>query len=151
MRRDDVFNRIEARCVSGEHGPEPYLSIFVDDVPLDALLGNEAEGLVSALLGWFHSAEDCEIPWQRILPDDGCTGYAPILICPDDLDLKCSVVIAEVVAERAVILWSRLGFDATEQGAVGSIVRWHPDWGPYRFQREQYENCLAAFRTASGP
>jgi hypothetical protein len=52
---------------------------------------------------------DSAVPWERILPDVGCTGYAPVLICPDDLDLGCSVVMAEVVAEPTVIRWDRLG------------------------------------------
>jgi hypothetical protein len=137
-------NRIEAIRAPSKFVPEPHLAIAVDGVPLDVALG--VEGLVSALLGWFHNDEDSAVPWQRILPDVGCTGYAPVLICPDDLDLNCSVVMAEVVAEPDVIRWDRLGYNATPRGAVGSWIRWETDWGPYRFSRTEYEACLAAFR-----
>ena len=95
------MNRIEAIRAPSKHVPEPHLAIAVDGVPLDAALG--VEGLVSSLLGSFHDDADVPVPWQRILPDDGCSGYAPVLICPDDLDLTCSVVMAEVVAEGGVI------------------------------------------------
>jgi hypothetical protein len=120
-------------------------------VPLDELLDaavpdRNLAGLVSSLLGWFHNDVDCVVPWQRILPEVGCTGYAPILICPDDLDYSCGVVVVEVVAEADIIRWDRLGFDATRQGAVASCVRWEIGLGPYRFRREDYERCLAAFR-----
>ena len=143
------MNRIEARSAPSKFVSEPHLSMAIDGVPLDQALGAEAEGLVSALLGWFHDPADCEVPWERILPEAGCTGYAPLLICPDDLDLKCNVVIVEVVAEEEVIRWNKLGFDMTPLGAVGAIVRWDPGWGPYTFRRDEYEACLSAFRAAT--
>jgi hypothetical protein len=139
-----IVNRIEAIRAPSKFVPEPHLVIAVDGVPLDVALG--VEGLVSALLGWFHNDEDCAIPWQRILPNEGCTAYAPVLICPDDLDLSCSVVMAEVVAESDVIRWDRLGFNAAPSRAVGSLVRWEPGWRPYCFGRAEYEACLAAFK-----
>src|SRR4051794_4272201 len=105
-------NRIEAIRAKSRFVPEPHLVIAVDGVALDELLeaaipGSHYGGLVSSLLGWFHDDEDCVVPWQRILPEVGCTGYAPILICPDDLDLRCSVVVVEVVAETDAIRWER--------------------------------------------
>jgi len=139
-------NRIEAIRAPSKFVSEPHLIIAVAGVPLDVALG--VEGLVSSLLGWFHDDADCTVPWQRILPDAGCTGYAPVLICPDDLDLDCSVVMAEVVAESTVIRWDRLGYNATPHGAVGSWVRWEASWGPYRFDRAEYEACLTAFKPA---
>jgi hypothetical protein len=123
----------------------------VDGVPLDELLDAarpdlQLAGLVSSLLGWFHDEADSPVPWQRILPEVGCTGYAPVLICPDDLDFGCSVVMAEVAAVPDVVRWDRLGFDATRRGAVGSYIRWELGLGPFQFRRPEYEACLAAFR-----
>ena len=141
------MNRIQAIRATSKFATEPHLIIAVDCVPLDVALG--VEGLVSSLLGWFHNDEDSLIPWQRILPKVGCTGYAPVLICPDDLDFSCGVVMAEVVAEPDVIRWDRLGFDATSNGAVGSCIEWKPSWGPYRFSRAEYEACLADFKTTN--
>ncbi|MFN0196902.1 MAG: hypothetical protein ACKVT0_09150 [Planctomycetaceae bacterium] len=145
------MNRIEAIQAKSKFVPEPHLIITVDGMPLDELLDTASpdsnlSGLVSSLLGWFHNDEDGDIPWQRILPEVGCTGYAPVLICPDDLDYSCSVVMVEVVAEPDLIRWDRLGFDATRNGAVGSCIRWLSGLGPYRFSRADYQRCLAAFR-----
>jgi hypothetical protein len=145
-------NRIAAIRAGSTFVPEPHLVIAVDDVPLDKLLGAARPelglvGLVPSLLGWFHNDQDSAVPWQRILPEVGCTGYAPVLICPDDLDFVCSVVMAEVVAEPDVVRWDRLGFDATFKGAVGSCIRWEPGLGPFRFDRGEYEACLEAFRS----
>jgi hypothetical protein len=138
------MNRIEAIRAKSKTLSEPHLIIAVDGVHLDVALGEE--GLVSSLLGWYHDQTNVAIPWQRILPDVGCTGYAPILICPDDLDLRCNVIMVEVVAEPEIIRWDRLGHDmSASRAAVGSIIRWNPAWGPYRFSRVEYEACLAAF------
>jgi hypothetical protein len=147
-------NRIEAVRAPSRHIPDPHLAITVDGVPLDELLGAarpdlQLAGLVSSLLGWFDREEDRAVPWQRILPEVGCTGYAPLLICPDDLDFTCSVVMAEVVAEPDAVRWDRLGLDASRTGAVGSSIRWEPAMGSYRFRRAEYEACLAAFRSAN--
>ena len=148
------MNHIEAIRAPSRYVPEPHLAIAVDGVPLDELLdaarpGLQLAGLVSSLLGWFHHGEDGAVAWQRILPEVGTTSYAPVLICPDDLDYSCSVVMAEVVAEPDVIRWDRLGLDATREGVVGSFVRWEPGLGPFRFERAEYEACLEAFK-ASG-
>jgi hypothetical protein len=139
-------NRIEAIRVPSKFIPESHLVIAVDGVPLDVALG--VEGLVSSLLGWFHDDADCLVPWQRILPDVGTTGYAPVLICPDDLDLWCSVVMAEVTAEPDVIRWDRLGYNASPRSAFGACIQWELGWGPYRFSRAEYQRCLAAFKPA---
>ena len=149
------MNGIEAILTKSKFVDEPHLVIVVDGVPLDelvddALPGSNLKGSVSSLLGWFRNEEDNAVPWQRILPEIGCTGYAPILICPDDLDLSCGVVMVEVLAERDVVRWNRVGLDATKSGAVGSCIRWEDSLGPYAFRRADYERCLAAFARASG-
>lgn len=143
------MNRIESIRAPSKFIPDPHLVIAVDGIPLDVALG--VEGLVSALLGWFHDDADRAVPWGRILPDVGCTGYAPVLICPDDLDLVCSVVMAEVVAEPAVIQWDRIGYNAAPRPAFGGCIRWESGWGPYRFSRADYERCLAEFSASQLP
>jgi|GEM_PF-1067395 len=141
-----VLNRIEAIRAPSKHLPEPHLAVAVDGVSLDVALGTTTEGLVSSLLGWFHNDADIAVVWERILPKVGCTSYAPLLICSDDLDLYCRVVMAEVVSAPDVVRWDKLGFDAAPGNALGSWIRWEPGWGPYCFDRTEYEACLAAFR-----
>jgi hypothetical protein len=143
-------NRIEAARAKSKFVQEPHLTITVDGVPLDELLETavpdaNVAGLVSSLLGWFDKQEDNALPWERILPNVGCTGYAPILICPDDLDYNCTVVMVEVVAEPEVVRWDRIGY-ASGPGTVGSCIRWLPGVGPYRFSRTDYVRCLSEFR-----
>jgi hypothetical protein len=149
------MNRIAALKAKSKFVPEEHLVLTVDGVPLDAILGEafpqyDLVGLVSSLLGWFHRDEDGLAPWQRILPGVGCSSWAPILICPDDLDYSCTTMIVEVAAEPDSIRWERFGLDATPRRnwPVGSQVRWLSGVGPYRFARADYERCLAAFKPA---
>jgi hypothetical protein len=71
------------------------------------------------------------------------------LICPDDLDLCCSVVIAEVVSEPDVVRWDKLGYNAATRTSFGACIRWESLWGPYCFSRGEYEACLAMFKSAA--
>jgi hypothetical protein len=72
-------------------------------------------------------------------------------MCPDDLDLWCTVVVAEVVREVSVVWWRRIGLDATEAKSgdmprgIGSRVDWIDELGPFCFETAEYERCLAAF------
>ena len=147
------MSRIETILTKSKFVSDGHLVIFVDGVPFDELvdsaapLGYRLAGSVSSLLGWFHDDDDCKVPWERILPECGCTSYTPILICPDDLDFYCGVVIVEVTAEEDHIRWDRVGIDARQSGAVGTCVRWFSGIGPFRFTRDDYEKCLAAFKT----
>ena len=144
------MSRIEAIIASSQFVSDRHLIVFVDGRPFDELVAqSEASvaGLVPSLLGWFHNDEDGEVPWERILPPIGCTSSAPILICPDDLDYCCSVVMVEVVAGADDIRWERVGLDATKKGAVGSCVRWLSGIGRFCFSRHDYERCLDAFRS----
>lgn len=73
-----------------------------------------------------------------------------MLMCPDDADLWCTIVVAEVEADESVVWWHRIGVDATERrglhvDSVGETVEWFDQIGPFSFDRTEYEQCLAAF------
>lgn len=66
-------------------------------MPLEKLLDAarpylQLAGLVSSLLGWFHDQSDCPVLRRRILPAIEYSGYAPVLIYPDDLDFYIFLV-----------------------------------------------------------
>lgn len=71
-------------------------------------------------------------------------------MCPDDCDLCCTVVVAEVEATESAISWHRLGIDAaveyTAPEDVGKTVHWLEQVGPFTFPRSDYEKCLSVLR-----
>jgi hypothetical protein len=152
-------NRLEAIDATSRYVSKAHKVLVLDGVPLDVLLDAARPdlslvGLVPALLDWYHFPEERALVWQRIKPCTGSVAVAPVLICPDDCDLMCSVVVAQVFAAASMVWWRRLGLDRTKPkeslketiDAVGTEVEWFSGIGPYCNSRAEYERCLAAFK-----
>ncbi len=129
--------------------------ILLDDEPLDSLLarlaGNdEIEGLVTTLDDCLSDLQERSIVWDRVLPDDGATEVAPMLVCPDDLDFSCTVVVVQIARRADLVRWQRFGFDRTDSPApeaVGRDVDWLAGVGPFEFSLEGYRGFLRSCRT----
>ncbi|CAM3050601.1 hypothetical protein PATA110615_14590 [Paenibacillus taichungensis] len=58
------------------------------------------------------------------------TVILPILMCPDDCDLICTVIVAEVIINNNQIIWKRVGTDISNLGLtsqyelIGTEVNW---------------------------
>ena len=80
--------------------------------------------------------EEEEIVWERILPNENELSRCPILMCPDDNDFFCTLIIAEIENRGNVIQWTRLDIDQTralEPDSVGSKVNWSEKMKPFVF------------------
>ncbi len=150
------MNQLDVIKAPSKYIEEPHEVITIDGIALDVMLDAARPdlrllGLVPALFDWLTSPEERELVRERILPAIGSSAIAPVLICPDDLDLTCSVVVAEVVREPSVIWWWRIGLDTTEAkpaewpSALGGRVNWVDGLGPFCFEAEAYERFLAVF------
>jgi hypothetical protein len=149
------MNHLKAVLQASKFSSEPHLVVLLDEEPLDAIISrasNDAfnQGLVSALDRCFFNPEESQLVWSRILPEAHQVTRVPFLVCPDDLDFYCTVVIAEVFAETETITWTRLGFDGSDLPPVeniGTEVTWIKDLGPFVFRRTDYmaflEDCKA--------
>jgi hypothetical protein len=153
------MNSIRAAMHQTRFASEPHLMIFVDGAPLCELLEKVAPdlqpaGLVPAWLGWMTDDREQAVAWERMVPPISGKVRVPILVCPDDLDFSCSLVIADLEAVPDRILWSRIGLDATKSSdpaQVGEEVRWFEGMPVLAFKRDEYEACVKAFQDdASG-
>lgn len=150
-----MANRIEVIQARSKYSAEPHAVLAIDGLPLDVALdavhpGRNVLGLVPTMLNCLSDPTERELVWRRILPSIGSTEIAPVLMCPDDADLRCTIVVAEVEADESVVWWHRIGFDTTETrgihaDSVGGTVEWFDQIGPFRFDRMEYEQSLAAF------
>ncbi|MEZ4293366.1 MAG: hypothetical protein R3B70_00195 [Polyangiaceae bacterium] len=150
------MNRLEVREARSKYVAEPHKVLAIDGTPIDELLdaaypdGNIL-GLAPAMLDWLSDPDERHLVRERILPPVGNSAIAPLLVCPDDLDLSCTVIVAEVVREVSVVSWRRIGLDATEANfgnmlpAIGGTVHWIDRIGPFSFEIAEYERCFAAF------
>lgn len=55
----------------------------------------------------------------------------PVLMCPDDCDLLCTLIVAEVIKENDKVYWRRIGIDISNKSefnggyeCIGSKVEW---------------------------
>jgi len=128
--------------------------IFIDGVPFGELLEKYAPdigaaGLVPTWLGWMIEEREQAVAWERMVPPAAGKVRVPVLMCPDDLDFSCSLVIVDLEAEPGRILWSRTGLDATQSddpAQVGDRVNWFEGMPALSFRRDDYEACVKAFQ-----
>ncbi len=103
--RDHVrhtVNRLQVFEQPSKYIAEPHELLAVDGTPLDVLLdaacpGRGLLGLVPALLDWLSDPAERALVRARILPTIGSSAIAPVLMCPDDLDLSCTGVARHIV------------------------------------------------------
>lgn len=148
-----MINKIEAVKYQSKYAKTAHLVFAIDGIPLDVWLQDHAGdqnyiGLVPALT-WLSDERELEVAWRRIIPFRN-SQVAPILICPDDADFSCTVVVAEVCKEgEEVICWRRLGIDMTtthNPEELGATVEWIKQIGILRFGLAEYMSCIEQFK-----
>lgn len=144
--------RIAAAMHESSHAGAAHPVLTIDGVPLDQWIGrraNEPEvpDLVPAQ-GWLTDEADLALAWRRIeSSQESCSTIVPLLICPDDADLNCSVLVAEQECTGDHIVWHRFGFAFDLPGdQVGATVKWFGQGVVARFPRPQFAVALAEFR-----
>ena len=151
------MNRISFGLVENEFFREPVESMLVDGEALASLIARCAPrsgftGLVSALLppsDTFLTVDEVTRIRSAIMPSEGAIEVAPILICPDDLDLSCSVVVVQVERVGEEIIWRKIGAEVarSEQEEPHRTVEWWQGLGPFSFSLTEYQACVAAFES----
>lgn len=133
---------------------DDFLNFQVDGDWLDEKLeevypDNLYQGTVPTLLFWMEIEEERKIIWNRILPEVGAKVICPILMCPDDCDFSCTLIVAEIENIGATIKWNRIGLDRTEGNNpenVGSNVEWFEEIHAFEFEKVEYEKMLEDFK-----
>jgi hypothetical protein len=148
------LNHLEAVRQTSRYIDEPHLVILLDGEPLDQWFARLAgsgdfSGLVTTLTDWLPDPAERAVVWNRILPRDGKTEMAPILVCPDDLDFFCTVGVVEAARESDIVFWRRFGLDLTDAPdpeQVGSNVEWFMGDRHWQFDLQAYRHFLQACR-----
>lgn len=84
--------------------------ILIDGTPLDLYLNNLYPdnlylGLIPTITDWIGLKEETELVLDRFYSDHEKV-ILPILMCPDDCDLICTIVVAEVIKKDNQVLWT---------------------------------------------
>jgi hypothetical protein len=120
------------------------------DEKLDELYPNKMyKGLIPTLVDCMERKDEKAVVWKRILPNENETSICPILMCPDDNDFSCTLIIAEIRNCGHIIQWKQIGVDETKEWdaeKVGSTVEWFDKVKELNFSKNDYLTMLDTFR-----
>lgn len=129
-------HRIEG-CIKDANGNlKPFPILAIDNIPLNIWVHQNipiidgTESLVPAQ-GWLYD-HDSELAlsnaWKLLKPQAyenvAISTVVPILICPDDLDLECSVIMVEQVVSADKVVWTRFGYAFNHIHDVVTSIVW---------------------------
>ena len=147
------MSTIKAELKKSKYVEEPHLVMEIDGVDLDRIVQNskpgsdEYIGLVSTLLPWFVNEKEGEWVWSRIYPAIGEGAIAPVLMCPDDLDLWCTLIVADIEVTEDEVLWKRIGLETSAAQTIDELcsqVEWF-DIASFSFSHDEYKGCVDSF------
>lgn len=149
------MNHIKAVLDKSDHDIyDDFLNIQIDgfwlDEKLDQLYPKRMyKGLIPTLLFPLESEQENEVVWHRILPSKNSKEICPILMCPDDCDFSCTLIVVEIIRKNDLIVWNRMGIDRTleyEAIKVGSKVEWLDKFKTLRFDLAEYQTMIERFK-----
>ena len=138
----------------------PYQEIKIDDefsvsVISNSILDKEnsewIKGLVPSYSGWLVNEDEEKYVFQHLTPQN--KSFCPILICPDDQDFSCSVLLVEIIRKEKTIQWKRLGwakgYNYPDINFIDSEVEWILNDFNKEFNLEEYENTIKEIKVGN--
>jgi hypothetical protein len=130
-----------------------FLNLKIDGEFLDELLeskypGEMYKGTIPTLVFAMEVEEESQVVWGRIYPNLNSKSVCPILMCPDDLDFSCTIIVAEIEVLEDMVRWKRMGLDITKDWraeSIGSEVKWFEKIPQYEFSKSDYLAMIKAF------
>lgn len=113
-----------------------YDTVLLDGRPLAEVLSGETGDEDMAQLVFpvdLYDRDDQRVVLERLA---GLHGWTPVLVCPDDMDLSCTVVSAWVEERDGLIIWRRFAFGP--DGEAGPV-----EAGPLAFDKEEYSRFIS--------
>lgn len=115
---------------------KPFPVLAVDGVPLNEWLSLssfckqadvEPSGVHVSVpaQGWLYDQIAQQNAWALLKPTDwdGST-VVPVLVCPDDMDLSCNVIVVEQSVEQNKVIWRRFGYAVRHMHGIVVSVQW---------------------------
>jgi hypothetical protein len=137
------------------YGGNEFLNIKIDGEWIDKKLNklypnNFIDGTISTLCFRLESEEEEKIVWERFLPTEKTSIICPILMCPDDCDFECTLIVAEIENFENKIYWKKIGIDKSEtyknKENVGSKVKWFNENQSFEFDKIEYIKVMSEFK-----
>lgn len=145
-----IINHIKVEKLKSKYILDEHDCLTIDGVALDVMLyelypNEELLGLVPVIVEWLSFEEEKRLVRSRYHSSEKMQ-ILPVLMCPDDCDLYCTLIVAEVMLEDEEIIWNRIGIDITNLTnsieEVGKEVQWLELMPALRFKKTDYYNEL---------
>ncbi|MFC4776106.1 hypothetical protein ACFO9Q_04915 [Paenibacillus sp. GCM10023252] len=133
--------------------------ILVDGNPLDSIL-NEIYpddlilGLIPTIVDWMSYDEESKLV-QNVYSAADNKKILPILMCPDDCDISCTLIVAEVETIKDQVNWNRIGIDMNnpkdlikQNEFVDSKIKWLDRVPRMTFSKEDYRLLDRIYKTS---
>lgn len=149
-----LMNKIEVVPMKSEYCDIEHHTIVVDGTPLDVLLhnyypSNNLLGMIPTIIDWLSNPKEKELITERY-NSVSKDSVLPVLMCPDDCDLWCAVIVANVVKADGYIVWKQIGIDKSTRDdlllgydRIGSKVDWLNKIPQMTFNKEDYFSQLS--------
>lgn len=86
------------------------LALCIDGIPLCAYItAKTQEDYNNLSLAWLSLYDALSEHYINTLIVHEVAGNVPILVCPDDLDLVCTVVVAKIRYQTGQVYWDKIG------------------------------------------
>jgi hypothetical protein len=133
---------------------DDFINFRIDDYWLDEKIdelypGQSYKGLIPTLDFGLYNEKEKQIVWDRILPDKNAVTICPILMCPDDNDFSCTLIVAEIENYGDFVQWKRIGLDETRLrfgDKFGKNIKWFENLGTLNFETKDYLETIESFK-----
>ncbi|MBU6956919.1 hypothetical protein KRR23_04065 [Pseudomonas sp. CVAP len=145
-----MHTRIHAAYHQAAFSRSACACLTIDDVAIEQWLASHLNDPNVALLGlsliWLLDEDEDALAKRRFIPgEDGSSTLVPLLVCSDDMDFYCTVLMVEQVIEGDTVHWRRFGWSVSGKLEVGISTRWNAESQPVSFALEDFRAALAEF------
>ena len=131
---------------------KPFPILVIDDVPLNQWMNRfsivDTDLSVLSLVpaqGWLMDEHENKIAWAllKTIGNEECSTIVPLLICPDDLDYTCMVVVVEQIQKDDQVIWTRFGLALNAIDGVVTAVKWINGESMFEFSRAEFDDSVS--------
>lgn len=145
-----MHHRIHAARHQTGFSRSPCPWLIIDDVAIEQWLASHLNDPHVAKLGlsliWLLDEDEDALAKRRFNPgEDGTSTLVPLLVCSDDMDFDCTVLMAEQIVEGDTLHWRRFGWSASGKLEVGITTRWISESQPVSFALGDFRAALEGF------
>lgn len=124
--------------------------LMIDGIGIEQWVARHLDYQDAAMLAlsliWLINEDEEALAKRRFaIGENDTSTLVPLLVCSDDMDFDCTVLMVEQVVANGVVTWSRFGLSVSDGLEVGVQTRWMEDCKPASFLASEFQQALEDF------